>query len=237
MGTLLNRRRYMGGKALPYDAEVEYLQSTGTACIDTGIIPTLSYSVEIEFKWVSPFFSADASANLFGSINGWNNNGFCIVYTHQSNRHDFYNCWGNNFKESRNTDLSYLLDSWHTLTFTNKKTLIDGTQIGQTSTGTGNPIGNVYLFCARNWANGNLYGIGTTKQIRSFKMYDASSNLVMDLIPVRKGTVGYMYDKVSGQLFGNAGTDAFVLGPDKIGGGKYLIINMLCGYSVERRAA
>lgn len=34
----------------------------------------------------------------------------------------------------------------------------------------------------------------------------------MDLISVRVGQVGYMYDKVSGQLFGNAGTGTFVLG-------------------------
>ena len=36
-----------------------------------------------------------------------------------------------------------------------------------------------------------------------------------DFIPVRKGTTGYMYDKVSGQLFGNSGTGSFILGPDK----------------------
>ena len=41
-----------------------------------------------------------------------------------------------------------------------------------------------------------------------------NNNLIMNLIPVRKGTVGYMYDKVSGQLFGNAGTGNFILGPD-----------------------
>jgi hypothetical protein len=38
---------------------------------------------------------------------------------------------------------------------------------------------------------------------------------VADFIPVRIGQTGYMYDKVSGQLFGNAGTGAFILGPDK----------------------
>ena len=38
--------------------------------------------------------------------------------------------------------------------------------------------------------------------------------LVRDLIPVRVGNVGYMYDKVSGQLFGNSGTGNFILGPD-----------------------
>ena len=35
-----------------------------------------------------------------------------------------------------------------------------------------------------------------------------------DYIPVRVGQVGYMYDRVSRRLFGNAGTGAFVLGPD-----------------------
>ena len=71
MGTLLNRRRYMGGaKGLPYDAEVEYLESTGTAYIDTGITPTLSYSVEMEFYLVSPLSSESASATMFGALNG-----------------------------------------------------------------------------------------------------------------------------------------------------------------------
>ena len=37
---------------------------------------------------------------------------------------------------------------------------------------------------------------------------------VADFIPVRLGQVGYLYDKVSKQLFGNAGTGNFVLGPD-----------------------
>ena len=38
--------------------------------------------------------------------------------------------------------------------------------------------------------------------------------LVRDFIPVRKGTVGYLYDRVSGKLFGNAGTGAFTYGND-----------------------
>lgn len=33
-------------------------------------------------------------------------------------------------------------------------------------------------------------------------------------LPYDVGTVGYMYDRVSGQLFGNAGTGDFILGPD-----------------------
>jgi hypothetical protein len=47
-----------------------------------------------------------------------------------------------------------------------------------------------------------------------FKLRDGNT-LLLDCIPVRVGNVGYMYDKVSGKLFGNAGTGSFVLGSDK----------------------
>ena len=36
-------------KRLPYDAEVEYLESTGTQWIDTEIIPNSDYGFEIKF--------------------------------------------------------------------------------------------------------------------------------------------------------------------------------------------
>jgi hypothetical protein len=46
------------------------------------------------------------------------------------------------------------------------------------------------------------------------KIWDGES-LLIHLIPVRVGQVGYMYDKISGQLFGNVGTGSFFLGLDK----------------------
>lgn len=50
------------------------------------------------------------------------------------------------------------------------------------------------------------------------KIYDAkiyqNDVLVRDFIPVRIDTVGYLYDTVSGELFGNLGTGSFTLGPD-----------------------
>ena len=42
-----------------------------------------------------------------------------------------------------------------------------------------------------------------------------NGTLVRSYVPVRVGSVGYLFDRVSGQLFGNAGTGAFTLGPDK----------------------
>jgi hypothetical protein len=40
--------------------------------------------------------------------------------------------------------------------------------------------------------------------------------IIYDLIPVRKNSIGYMYDKVREVLLGNDGTGDFVLGPDKV---------------------
>ena len=46
-------------------------------------------------------------------------------------------------------------------------------------------------------------------------MSDDNGVVLADMIPVRVGSVGYMYDRVSGQLFGNDGTGDFIVGPDK----------------------
>ena len=39
--------------------------------------------------------------------------------------------------------------------------------------------------------------------------------MIYDLIPVRKNGIGYMYDKLSGKMFGNSGHGNLILGPDK----------------------
>ena len=52
-------------------------------------------------------------------------------------------------------------------------------------------------------------------RIYSCKIYDGNT-LVRDFIPVRRGTTGYLYDRVSKRLFGNQGTGDFVLGPDVV---------------------
>ena len=47
----------------------------------------------------------------------------------------------------------------------------------------------------------------------SYKRY-TNGTLNLDFIPVRVGQVGAMYNKVNGQLYYNAGTGDFILGPD-----------------------
>ena len=50
-------------------------------------------------------------------------------------------------------------------------------------------------------------------RLYGFRMWNLSGTLI-DLIPVRSGNIGYVYDRVSRSLFGNQGTGNFVLGQD-----------------------
>ena len=54
-----------------------------------------------------------------------------------------------------------------------------------------------------------------TGRMKSVKISQGSA-VIMDCIPVRIGQVGYMYDKVSGEFFGNDGTGDFILGADVV---------------------
>lgn len=201
---------------LPYDAEVEYLESTGSAFIDTGITPTLAYSVECVFTYVSPFSSSDASGTLFGCLTGWNSYTYmCAVNPSGTS----YNCWGNKNTSLANASSYWnsLFGDWHLFEFIPKSTYIDNVKKFTDSTGTGNPTTSMYLFCAHHPSGTNgCYGVGTTKRIKYTKIYDANNTLVRHFIPVRVGQTGYMYDKISGELFGNEGSGDFTYGNDII---------------------
>lgn len=58
----------------------------------------------------------------------------------------------------------------------------------------------------------NTYG---KWRVYNFKLY-RGTYLMMDLVPVRIGQVGYMYDQISGALYPNSGTGDFILGPDVV---------------------
>lgn len=195
---MIERRRYMGLTVLPYDAEIEYLESTNERnvkqWIDTGFYVKNQYVVEcrVLLKRVqasSMIFCAGWDGNKRYALNG-------ISYYYFGTKHGYFTPkfeintiydiqFGNNILQWNNNSLNmgYTGD-----TYTSAESLsLLGTYIGG------------YL------ALGRYYFL---------KLKDENDQLVLDLIPVRIGTTGYMYDKVSGQLFGNAGTGSFILGPD-----------------------
>ena len=188
------RNALMTGKRLPYDAEVEYLETAGGQYINTGV--KIYNDTSVTVAWYSNY-STSTSSNFFGS---------------NSSSERFY------FREY-NGGASYSLGGWwtntstsvvgtHTIEMSNGGISIDGVssaRAGDSKTGTG----TFYLFDVPP------YGYAPSgMRCYSCKIYQ-NNTLVFDAIPVRKGTVGYLYDRVSGKLFGNAGTGDFVAGPDK----------------------
>lgn len=187
---------------LPYDAEIEYLQSSGTQYIDTRLSPTTNSHVIIECSNVR---NASLENESFGyGVSGGQR--FHMVAVAYWNSNKFHAGCGTNLIYTTTADTAS-----HTFELYGNGTFVqDGT-----SYSIGSSVGIISdtmpLF-ARLWNGSYQYSNGV--RIHSFKWYE-SETLVLDLIPVRVGQVGYMYDKVSGELFGNSGSGLFTLGNDK----------------------
>ena len=182
-------------KALPYDAEIEYLESTGTQWIDTGIIP--DSNTIVQFKFVNLYITGDVIIGYFiNDTNDWrffNNASACYFDMPNSER-----IAGGNIYE--NTLYELELGNYYVKNLDTGINIVSGnaTSYTGTSTITLNNYNNV-SFSRNRWYYVKIY---------------SGSVLVRDMIPVRIGQIGYMYDKVSKQLFSNAGTGEFILGPD-----------------------
>ena len=203
---MINRRRVYGGsKKLPYDAEIEYLESTGSQYIDTGIKPDNTYTFDTKIAALQNNYNCVYwGVRSFGKASDYNNNCFFNSNTSGSGgiKAFAFSLYSTNAKEEGNWT-SGIVPTLRTMySFTNM------TVVSTMETMT-YPI-TLFAFNIIGTANTSL-GIC---RIGAFTAY-SSGIKVIELIPVRVGTTGYMYDKVSGQLFGNAGTGEFILGPDK----------------------
>lgn len=213
-----------GGSSLPYDAKIEYMEGTGTQWIDTGIyFDTTKHGCEIDAILINDKYG---TVTLCGIWEGsWDNNHLGSIINGNFNGAYFF-CPLKDFRGGNNS-LGIALAQ---LNVRNKVGFINhGLSNGEiTVTRTVNTISdnivmtNPYIGVARHTFpifGVKSYGRGSIDQIAhlklyGFKMFDLNT-VILDLIPVRIGTTGYMYDKVSGQFFGNAGKGSFILGPDK----------------------
>ena len=218
--------------AKPYDAEIEYLDanatSGATSYFDTGILPADDVGALIRFspkqsKSDSVLFGARASDDTRWYFGG------------PSSGFYFGRSVGNTAAAYRPTNLA--VGSVYDVRYTHfnerayRVSGVDGstfTYSGSTTnecyieastwscSGTPNPI-HLFGHCLKN-------GTHTTNG-SWFRIYSAQftkgGKITMDLIPVRKDGVGYMYDKVSGTLIEpqrlSDTAPAFALGGDVAG--------------------
>lgn len=183
-------------KQAPYDAEVEYLQSDGSSYIDTGVnIRAIVHAImTITFPEIPTGLSR--SPAIYGAY------------------------WDASPRVPRNQ---------LTLNTSGKWTVVQNTSVSGATSGAAAVAGIDYnldiankaaqssdrtmYVMARNNDGGN-YNICDFMRLKSLRMTSAGVT-VLDCIPVRVGTVGYLYDSVGSRLIGNAGGGAFIVGPDK----------------------
>lgn len=189
-----------------YDAEIEYLQSSKTQYIDTGIVlKGKKFSISCKLKrmdsgvWSGIGTGVFPGERLIFTRNTASPSGPGIdigSYHYQLSQSEYANIH------------EYLIDTRNGLV------KIDTTEwdiSGLTFNNVGNGQ-NFYLF-ATCGGNTSLPSPYDNIQLFYAKFY-IGEELVKDFIPVRCGRVGFLYDKVSEKLFGNQGTGSFILGPD-----------------------
>lgn len=189
---------------LPYDAEVEYLQSSGTQCIETNIKYNVNNSYKIEL------YGSIGSTTEY-ALHGWDAGGAFGLYKNKLSNGNA--SFGSLTFQGNTLLFNYVIDAGvstqSTLSVDWNGTTYSGSRAhGSLATYAANR--GYHLFCM--WSN------TARKKYISGKIYYCkiyvNDSLAEDLIPVRIGQVGYLYDKISGELFGNSGTGSFTLGND-----------------------
>ena len=198
----------------PYDAEIEYLESTMTQYIDTGAVPTNTTEFEL-----SCYYDNDVGyptgENIFGMRYLLGAQWRYSISNYKAINGCGYAAFGNN-RRAQTTEIGI-----HEYIFSYKNGIFSNGHNISKSIDISNDVPpitpipsswSLWLF-AGNFPNED-YMDGTKGKVYYLKIWD-NGVLVRDFIPVRVGDVGYMFDRVSCKLFGNQGTGQFILGADK----------------------
>ena len=191
---------------LPYDAEIEYIQTDGAAYINTSIKPSSNTTFEIDTYIPN---HGSTAFWVFGSRVSGSAGQFAYLNDGGLDRKNY------RFGNQSSFASEKLAEGWHHFDNTaTPRTLIIDTNI--TLTATANTFAQtnypIYLLCLN--VNGTASAPATGARLGDVKIYE-SGELVFDGFPVRKDGVGYLYDRVTETLFGNAGAGGFILGNDK----------------------
>ena len=206
---LSGRRRYMGKRIerIPYQ-RVEYLEnselSEGLPYIDTEYMPNGDdIDIYVDFQ----YFKRLANGGIvYSTYNSSLNRGFGLWL-----RDAF-----NSFQIRHNTPTNpYISVGRYPIGGEKLRFSVIGKEYKAYVNGTETEIP---INDGENANNKNLIIFDNESLRCVFKVYsfrlDKAGERVLDLVPVRIDDVGYMYDRVSGRLFGNAGSGKFLLGPD-----------------------
>lgn len=189
----------------PVWTRIEYLESTGTQYINTGVKAD-QYSFKLNIQFMN--HTSSGEKDVWGNINS--SQGDKYGFVSGVSGQNFFQWGGSNWSKTGAT-----ANQWHVVTYeypdaNNRNMIADGTSYTVAISNNNIILSNSNIYLFSDGPRGRMKFNG---KIKYAKIY-INNTLVRDFIPVRIGTTGYMFDKVTGKMFGNSGTGNFVLGPD-----------------------
>lgn len=195
--------------------EVEYLESTGTQYIDTGVLPVNDMEFECKFTFTS---LVSTNLTIVGSRDGEKRCQPIGAYNNKWSASIGGSYDANGTSVSANTP--YIIKS----TIINGQTIItnvNGSQASTCTSTTGLPSQELYIFARKFYGNTDPADSKVNGKLYFLKI-KANGVLVRDFIPALDANdVPCMYDRVTKTAYYNAGTGEFGIGR-KIYGIEYL---------------
>lgn len=186
-----------GINSKPYYCEVEYLESTGTQWIDTGVPCGGDITFDLSV------YTQVAGSMLFGASQAYQTNG---LYAFNGRNNALYgNYWNSEFFMLQATDT---ISKWLSISKTSNTWKVNGVIVKTNPPNTFSSGETFALFCRKQ--NGAPFGMKSGVRFASCKLFNGNGVLVRDFIPVLDREMRpAMYDRVTGKLFYNKGTGEF----------------------------
>lgn len=180
---------------LPDNVEqLEYIESTGTQYIDTGVFPSNNLKINIKACYTN-----SNSSYMLGSDNAYN------AGIHIRLDSKYIGIFGGSIM---NTGVVSQVNVPVTITLQNNKIYVDGQQKGSGSTQDVSKYSksSIYVFCTHR---GGEAKYNASMRLYELQMYDGDT-LIRDFIPILdENNVAYLYDKVEKKSYYNSGTGTF----------------------------
>lgn len=204
--------------ALPYDAEVDYVESTGAQYVDTGVTPDETTAIDLR-----GVFSAAAGATRFGSRVNITHSQICALSIVSGLLRIDLGTGGSadsQWLATANDCTRIAIDA----TSRSAAVAESGGTTASHAYASNMTFEGAHPLLVFAFYNGSEPILAGTMRVSSLRIIQGGV-LVRDFVPVRGGTVGYLYDRAnptggpSGNgLYGSATTTPLVAGPDKNGG-------------------
>ena len=200
---LATAKKILGTEVILSYTELEYIESTGTQYIDTGVLPDDTTLTELTFS----FTDNTTKPVILGSRKDWKTQGYLVGVKDDDMDRGYWLQYRNHYSEELSTKPDTLK---HTIKFS-KTFVLDNTQLYQFTNSMGIAYANIALFGA--YDGSTTTAKACAQKVYSCKIYQ-NDTLVRYFIPVIRNIDNTicLYDKITNTFFENAGTGTFIAG-------------------------